>query len=76
MATRCISCGHLDSRCISCGHLDCGIKLNCSECGSFYTEIIVDEEPQKVEFKKTAGITDKIKHALEQIIPRASNHDD
>ncbi len=64
----------MTTKCLSCGHLHYDIQLNCSKCGSFYTKIIIDEEPEKIE-SKAHVVMDKIKHTLEQLIPHGTKND-
>jgi predicted nucleic acid-binding Zn-ribbon protein len=61
------------TRCLSCGYLHHDVALNCPKCGSFYTEVVVDDETQ-AETKKN-GIIDKIKDKLEHLIHHGENHD-
>lgn len=37
------------TKCLSCGHLHNKVQLNCPKCGSFYTEIVADAEPESAE---------------------------
>lgn len=61
------------TRCLSCGYLHHGVALNCPKCGSFYTEIIVDET--QTETKKN-GIINKIKDKLDHLIHNGEHHHD
>lgn len=61
------------TRCLSCGYLHHDVALNCPKCGSFYTEVVVDDET-RAETKKN-GIIDKIKDKLEHLIHHGENHD-
>jgi uncharacterized Zn finger protein len=63
------------SKCLSCGYIHHEIELNCSKCGSFYTEIIDDALPSKSIQQKTLSITEKVKHQLESIISNGVRHD-
>jgi hypothetical protein len=62
------------TKCLSCGYVHHEIQLNCSKCGSFYTEIMDDDESQKIK-PETLGIIQKIKQQLERVIPTGVSHD-
>lgn len=62
------------TKCLSCGYLHHDVALNCPKCGSFYTEVVVDDEKTQAETKKN-GIIDKIKDKLEHLIHHGENHD-
>lgn len=63
------------TKCLSCGYLHPEIQLNCPQCSSFYTQLIEDDNTEKVE-SKTPGIIDKIKHNLGQIMFTTGVHHD
>ncbi len=48
------------SKCLSCGYVHHEIELNCSKCGSFYTEIIDDTQPPKRTQEKALNVTEKV----------------
>lgn len=63
------------TRCLSCGHFHQGILLNCSQCGSFYTEIVEGETSmEKVGFNPPSIIA-KIKSQLTRIISHGVSND-
>lgn len=62
------------SKCLSCGYIDHEIQLHCTQCGSFYTEIINDDEPKKIK-SKTLSFIQKIKKQLERAMPTGVRHD-
>lgn len=60
------------TRCLSCGYLHHDVALNCPKCGSFYTEVVVDEKATET---KASGIIDKIKDKLNALTHHGENHD-
>ncbi len=52
------------TKCLSCGHVTPEIELNCPECGSFYTLVVDDNEPEN----KSEGVITKIKNKFENIV--------
>jgi|GEM_PF-1591997 len=63
------------SKCLSCGYLHHEIELNCSNCDSFYTEIVDDRLPPKSAKQKKLNIIEKVKHQLKLIIPDGVRYD-
>lgn len=60
------------TKCLSCGHLHYDVQLNCPKCGSFYTEIIGEEDSEKVESESSGTLT-KVKHQQSTILHGVSN---
>lgn len=58
------------SKCLSCGYIHHQIELNCSNCSSFYTEIIQGD--LKETKPKMVSSDDKIKENLKPVIPLRS----